>query len=91
MVAFLAALGPLLAKGGALAAKGAAGASKFAAAHPKLTKMGLGALGGGLTQEFGGDEAYNVFLQQLLANQQNGGRGQQIGSNELPGMGTIIN
>jgi len=84
MVAFLAALGPAL---GALKAGGSAalaGGSKLLSS-PGVQKGLLGALGGGLTQEFGGDQAFNAFLQQMLANQQN----QQVGSNELPG--TIIN
>jgi hypothetical protein len=75
MVAFLAALGPLL---GALKAGGAAvgglasGAGKLAASHPGIAKLGLQALGGGLTQQFGGDDAYQMYMQQLLANRQNG-------------------
>ena len=81
---FLAALGPMLAKGGALLGKGAgalgkgAGAlSKFGAGHPRLSRSLLGALGGGLTQEFGGDEAYQAFLQQMIASQ-GGGNGKGV-------------
>lgn len=95
MVAFLAALGPLLGAlkaGGAAAASGAgglaAGAGKLAAAHPGIAKLGLQALGGGLTQQFGGDDAYQMYMQQLLANQNN--KSQQIGSQGLPGT-TITN
>ena len=83
---FLAALGPLAAKAGGVLAKGAGSIGSFASKHPKLARLGIGALGGGLTQEFGGDEAFNAFLQQMLANQNNSGNGGVENT-----AGTIIN
>ena len=62
----LAALGPLKALGG----KALAGGSKLLS-NQGIQRGLIGALGGGLTQEFGGDEAFNAFLQQMIANQNN--------------------
>ena len=55
----------------------------FAKSHPQLMKIGLGALGGGLSGQFGSNEQYQMFLQSLMANRNN--TPQQIGSQGLPG------
>lgn len=102
MPAFLAALGPLAAKLGAGATKGLGflgkGASKIGGGsmkaldflkNNKQAQQGLlGFLGGGLTQQFGGDEANDKFLQMLMAQQAT--KQNKIGSDELPTSPTTI-
>tara|TARA_R110000823_G_scaffold217636_3_gene346968 strand:+ start:3549 stop:4040 length:492 start_codon:yes stop_codon:yes gene_type:complete len=60
----------------------------FGKEHPQLTKGVLGSLGGGLSSKFGGEEGYNMYMQQLMAGQ--GGRASAANTPTAAPWGTII-